>query len=78
MTKDRRLKTDKHMAAAKTVGLILLGKARTKGKNHKHYQFEKCNHVQDIGSRNSTAKEKDLLFREQYHQKLNFVFINLL
>ena len=49
MTKDRRLKTDKHMAAAKTVGLILLGKARTKGKNHKHYQFEKCNHVQDIG-----------------------------
>ena len=49
MTKDRRLKTDKHMAAAKTVGLILLGKARTKGKNHKHYQFEKCKHVQDIG-----------------------------
>ena len=49
MTKDNRLATEKHMAAAKAVDLILLGKAKTKNKNKKHYQFEECKHVQDIG-----------------------------
>ena len=49
MTKDKRLATEKHMAAARAVGLILLGKSKDKNKNKKHYQFKKCNHVQDIG-----------------------------
>jgi hypothetical protein len=49
MSKDKRLATEKHIAAAKAVGLILLGKAKTKNKNKKHYQFEHCKHVQDIG-----------------------------
>ena len=49
MTKDKRLATEKHVAAARAVGLILLGKSKDGSKNKKHYQFKKCNHVQDIG-----------------------------
>jgi hypothetical protein len=47
MIKDNRHVTEKHMATAKAVGLILLGK--TESKNKKSYQFEECKHVQDIG-----------------------------
>lgn len=56
MTKDKRLATEKHMAAARAVGLILLGKSKAKNANKKHYQFEKCNHVQDIGIKEVSEK----------------------
>ena len=36
MTKDKRLANEKHMAAARAVGLILLGKSRDGNKNKKH------------------------------------------
>ena len=60
MSEDKRTKTGKHETAAKAVGLVLLGKAKIKNKNKKHYQFEKCKHVQDIGIKEVSENRFDL------------------
>ena len=49
MTTDKRFKTRKLAAEARSVGLIYIGSAASGNKNKKQYEFQACAHRQDIG-----------------------------
>ena len=51
MTKDNRLATEKHMAAAKAVDLILLGKAKTKNKTKNITNLKSVNMFKILASK---------------------------
>ncbi len=67
MTTDKRFKTGKLAAEARSVGLIYIVPAASGNKNKKQYEFQACAHRQDIGMKpkeqinflNELLSEKD-------------------